>query len=241
MTILPRTSGIYQILCVPTGKVYIGSAVNLRQRHRDHLSALRNNTHANRYLQRAWNKYGADAFEFSVLEMVEDKKSLLVREQAWMDNIHCCDRNVGYNISPTAGSLQGVVVSEQRKKRIGLANSKMFEGFIDPDGNEVSPIQNLTAFCREHGLLDQAMHEVYRGVRVSYKGWTHRNYPRKPHGLSKTYCGFVNPDGMPIGVIHGLSAFCRQHGLSQAHMQAVHAGNRPHHKGWTCVRSNDDF
>lgn len=29
---LPLSSGVYQILCKPAGKIYVGSTVNLRER-----------------------------------------------------------------------------------------------------------------------------------------------------------------------------------------------------------------
>ena len=45
-TTIPTTSGI-RIVCVPTGKFYIGSAVNLRKPYSDHFTALRHNTHFN--------------------------------------------------------------------------------------------------------------------------------------------------------------------------------------------------
>jgi excinuclease UvrABC nuclease subunit len=50
---VPNASGVYQILCVPTGKVYVGSASNLRIRWREHRWALNRGTHHSEYLQRA--------------------------------------------------------------------------------------------------------------------------------------------------------------------------------------------
>jgi group I intron endonuclease len=55
---IPRASGVYQILCKPTGKIYVGSAVNLRGRWLNHRSSLRCGKHPNIVLQRAWNKDG---------------------------------------------------------------------------------------------------------------------------------------------------------------------------------------
>ncbi|HLJ82211.1 MAG TPA: GIY-YIG nuclease family protein, partial [Ktedonobacterales bacterium] len=124
----PRASGIYQIRCVPTGKVYIGSTVNLRERWYRHQWKLRLGNHHNRRLQYAWNKYGEDAFELVVLELVETS-DLLTTEQTWIDKTRCTDRNIGFNISPLAGSP-------------GNTLAQVWEGFIDPDGNPVT-ISNL--------------------------------------------------------------------------------------------------
>src|SRR5687768_12784577 len=66
----PCSAGVYQIRCKPTGKIYIGSAVDLRARWEHHRGRLRRGDHRNRYLQNAWVKYGEVNFEFSVLEFV---------------------------------------------------------------------------------------------------------------------------------------------------------------------------
>ena len=42
---LPHTSGVYQIRCIPTGKIYLGSAVNLRKRWEQHYRSLRKGEH----------------------------------------------------------------------------------------------------------------------------------------------------------------------------------------------------
>lgn len=63
------TPGIYVIIHVKSGKVYIGkTAVHLHRRWKNHRANLRAGRHANEHLQRAWNKYGEDAFRFQVLE-----------------------------------------------------------------------------------------------------------------------------------------------------------------------------
>ena len=108
-TAQPRSSGVYQILCIPTGKLYVGSAVDLRQRWEQHRHRLRRGNHHNIHLQNAWDKYGEARFEFSVLEFV-DPSDLLRAEEARIDRTGCADRNIGFNIYETAGSEpQGIL------------------------------------------------------------------------------------------------------------------------------------
>lgn len=57
-------SGIYLIRCTATKRVYVGSAVDLKRRWTDHRRDLRNGVHHSAKLQRAWNRFGADAFSF---------------------------------------------------------------------------------------------------------------------------------------------------------------------------------
>src|SRR4051794_16550207 len=76
--------GIYQILCRPTGKVYIGSSVRIYQRWYEHRRQLRSGKHHSPHLQFAWNKYGEEAFRFSVLEEC-GAEDVLEREQFYLD------------------------------------------------------------------------------------------------------------------------------------------------------------
>ena len=73
--VLPRASGIYQIRCLPTGKIYIGSAKNLRVRWAQHRGSLRRDTHPNAHLQRSWGLYGEANFDFTVVELVDSSRA----------------------------------------------------------------------------------------------------------------------------------------------------------------------
>ena len=87
-------TGIYAIVHKASGKRYVGQAARtFALRRRSHAHQLRNGKHHSRYLQRAYNKYGADAFKWVVLERIDlSGKSgnakielLRKREQHWMD------------------------------------------------------------------------------------------------------------------------------------------------------------
>lgn len=99
-------SGIYKIQHLASGKVYIGSAANIDRRWKEHKAYLLRGNHHSIKLQRAWDKYGAGAFEFSVVESVEEVALLIEREQQWIDRTGAAV--VGFNISPTAASCLGV-------------------------------------------------------------------------------------------------------------------------------------
>lgn len=72
-------SGIYKIEHVTSGRVYVGSSVNIASRRRHHLGNLRRGSHFNVKLQNAWNKYGEQAFAFILIEECE-RGSLALRE-----------------------------------------------------------------------------------------------------------------------------------------------------------------
>ena len=97
-----RTCGIYAIVNTVNSTSYIGSSVHIERRWALHRHELLLDQHHSRALQRAWKKYGAEAFEFRILEVVTDPLQLLTIEQGYLD---ATKRK--YNCSPTAGSNFG--------------------------------------------------------------------------------------------------------------------------------------
>ena len=219
---IPASPGVYQIRCLQNRKIYVGSAVNLRARWNVHRRLLIMKQHHNPHLQSAWNLYGAANFEFSVLQYVEESQ-LLETEQTWIERTGCNNRSIGFNINSHATS---------GGDGVGLT----WEGFRDPNGDSLT-ITNLHDFCRRNGLDFPSMHRLWKGQSKlkSYKGWTHQNSVRQREFV-KTHDGFVDPDGQPVGPIRNLAAFCRDHGLENAHMTAVARGRIVSHRGWTHVR-----
>ena len=59
--------GIYQIVNKINGKSYIGSSINLKYRKYSHFRELKHGIHHSLTLQRAYNKYGKDNFEYKIL------------------------------------------------------------------------------------------------------------------------------------------------------------------------------
>ncbi len=112
-------SGIYQIRCLLDGKVYIGSAVNIRGRWATHRLRLSRGTHVNQHLQAAWRLHGADQFVFEVVELVSEKVDLIRVEQEWLDRTRCFKRDKGYNASQVAGSpMAGLTHSAETKAKM---------------------------------------------------------------------------------------------------------------------------
>jgi group I intron endonuclease len=97
-------SGVYVIENSVTGKVYVGSAVDFAARWKGHLARLRKRNHHSIKLQRSFDRHGEAAFVFRVV-LVCAPVNLLMYEQIVMD-FHCAAK-VGYNMTPTAGSLLG--------------------------------------------------------------------------------------------------------------------------------------
>ena len=93
--------GIYKIENKVNGKCYIGQSINIKRRWEIHRSELKNNTHYNQYLQKAWNKYGENNFNFSIIEECDHNK-LDEREMFWVKQYNSYANAVnsnGYNLT----------------------------------------------------------------------------------------------------------------------------------------------
>ena len=133
-------SGIYLIKNTANNKVYIGSAVNIDKRWKEHKHLLKEGKHHSPHLQSAWNKYGKQTFKFDIIEEVSNPEHLLAYEQVYLDYYKSYEDDKGNNIYKVAGSPFGMkhteetrrkiseankghIVSEETKKKIGEANS----------------------------------------------------------------------------------------------------------------------
>ena len=219
---MAKWSGVYQIRCKRSGKIYIGSAVNLRARWQTHRQQLADGTHCNPHLQNAWIRHGAANFEFTILEFA-DRDQLLRKEQDWIDRTGCVDRRKGFNIKPLAAAP-------------GAGIGQTWSGFRNPTGDPVT-IVNLSSFCRQNHLDFPSMHRLSKGASKlkSYKGWTHTNSVRQREYI-KTHAGFIDPEGRPVPPIRNLAEFCSRNGLDDTHMVAVANGRIVSHRGWTHAR-----
>lgn len=129
---LNDVSGIYCISHNDSGRMYIGSSVDLGNRLMDHLFYGRTNPH----LINAVARYGLAAFTFSVLEFCANN-ALLVREQFYLDKLFSFSKDKRYNILPQATSVLGLKHTEETKARISKSmmnntNMKGMEGEMNP-------------------------------------------------------------------------------------------------------------
>lgn len=104
-------SSIYKITHVASGRFYIGSAANTKIRWRRHEQQLKNGDHHSKYLQRLYNKYGAESLTYEIVEYCEVDK-LLEREQYYLDTL-----SPPLNSLKIAGSALGHKHSEETKRR----------------------------------------------------------------------------------------------------------------------------
>lgn len=118
--------GVYSIINRLDGSVYIGSSLNLHQRKLRHFRYLKQGIHENAHLQRAYSKYGADAFEFTIISK-SSPETRLKKEQALLDEY--VGKSNCYNILRIAGSpaAAGRIKSDIHRRRISAGVTKYFK------------------------------------------------------------------------------------------------------------------
>lgn len=138
-------TGVYQIRNLLNGKLYVGSVSHKKgfaDRWSKHRTTLRHKKHFNQHLQCAWNKYGKEAFEFSILEEVMPKHCI-EREQYYLDIL-----NPEYNIRRCAKSNLGIKWTEESKQK--LSNSRRGMKFSQEHKDNLSKANAGRKLTDEH-------------------------------------------------------------------------------------------
>jgi len=256
---MSKIISIYQIRHVESGKIYVGSSSDTRQRWSVHLSRLRRNVHESRYLQKAWNKYGEQSFVFEIIEELHSIENLISREQYWIDTLHSIDRRYGFNLNIVANSSIGVKRSEETRRKLKQVRQKEVsnpivhkrlvaqsrEYWSKPESRE-----KMRSMKLEHGRNPETRKKMadsqirygnqpnVREMR-SLKGKDfYANNPERREILaefaSKEYI-LTAPNG-EVYEIRNLKKFCQEHNLTARTMHRVMQGLQSNHKGWACRR-----
>lgn len=230
---ITKNTGVYQITCIVTGKIYIGSSIHIRFRISKHLSDLRNYKHHNKYLQRSWNKYGESNLKFDVLEEC-NYKNQLEREQFWIDKKRPYSRKIGFNL---------------KKDVTDPVNNVKNYIVTFPNGEEII-VRNMHKFCRDYNLDRGSVCKVLSGK------WSHhKNYKfRYPYQTNEQWENLVlnnkkDGGGWKYGwiimfsddtelFINSLKEYCKKNNYSDSSLRSCAYGKRKLYKNISCRRSN---
>ena len=232
-----RKSGIYMIQNLRTKDCYIGSSRNLAHRKIQHFSELRKGAHDNKRIQKTFNEFGEDSFIFIIIEEVQDKELLVVREQFWLDTV-----KPKYNILLTAVNnsitrtkaleekykrhsaiMKGKKATPETRRKMSEAQTKRYKD--DPDARE-----KLRWTPEKH---------VYFKKILSGKNnpnWGTKRSDEFKNMISDMFSSmkfvYISPTGEEV-VFRNLTKFCKENDLPYHMMRALHQGKRKEYQGWT--------
>lgn len=210
-----EASGIYQIRNTVNGKIYVGSAKCFRKRWAVHMHGFRHSKHPNRYLMRAWGKYGAEAFRFEILETC-NLPELIVREQFWIDTLR-----PSYNLAPKAGNCLGVKHSEETRRRVSERNK----------GNKYALGKSPSAKCREAVSRANKGRKGHKRSASSVEATAraHRGMKRSDETrrrISESRKGKKLKEPRSAEYRMAVSLRCKGRKISDEHMSAFQAGRK---------------
>lgn len=117
--------GIYKITNLINKKIYIGSSCYIKRRWSEHKSDLNNNSHCNKHLQRAWNKYGEESFSFEIICHTLHNSHLLAVEQFYLDILTPQYNNLLIAGSPLGMKRPSEAIEATRLKNLGRKRSEL--------------------------------------------------------------------------------------------------------------------
>lgn len=141
---LIQKSGIYKIINKIDDKYYVGSTKDFDKRWLEHKSALIGNRHPNDKLQRAWNKYGQDKFEFVITESTDPTKTILRHVEQKYLNEAKNEQTKCYNLNfaSSGGELSEYSIEKIRQKALNRDYVKLTEKYTPEERKQKYGLSN---------------------------------------------------------------------------------------------------
>lgn len=183
--------GIYCIKNTVNQKVYVGKAIDIHRRIKQHITQLNTKSKdENIYLINAWHKHSRTAFEYSVLEYIEVddysekgitkySKILAERELFWIQECKALDRNYGYNIR--LDSETHCVVREETRQRLSNAQKQRYE--LHPEEREIIGQRSKEFWANNPDAKEQ----MRRSVAYKNRKFRIRQFNKQTDELIKIY------------------------------------------------------
>lgn len=208
----------YIIKCTVSGKNYYGSTSNFKKRVTQHKYLLLRDRHHSAHLQKAWNKYGEAAFEFSILKVFECAEMMLLAEKALLESYF----KVSYNVSTEVNKahMLGRHHSEETKEKI-RAKGKLYKA--------TEKTKEKIRIARAKQIMPKGLKrtpetiakiKVKRALQVMKSGWKMSEEAKKKMSLAKL--GNKYPRHVYItvdGIFAGLDTLSKWYAISDVTMR----------------------
>lgn len=195
---MEKISGVYTITNLVTGRVYVGSSMNIKERWYKHRNDLKGNKHRNSYLQNSWNKYGSKCFKFSIVEILNNpiKEELAEYEEAWFQ--YYKEEGLVYNLRKITWSNLGIKLPPHTEEtKIKMRNSSPRKKLSEEAKENLRRIKKGVPLSEEH---KKALSLAKKGKKWSEKA-REANKGKKlseehKRNISKGGMGRVNSEEM---------------------------------------------
>jgi group I intron endonuclease len=168
-----KYGGVYEITNNVNGKRYVGSSVNIKKRWSQHKCMLRRGNHRNPYLQNAYNKYGADAFRYSILVYTEPMDG--VRLENILLKTGAYEYNIGADATkPWLGKKRSDKTNRKISEALRGPKSPMYgKQFSEITRNKISAARMGIRFSEEHKSKLSTARSKRTGEKSSFYGGRH--------------------------------------------------------------------
>lgn len=227
-------SGVYCVKNLQNNKLYIGQAINVPRRLYKHYRDLINNRHLNEHLQRSFNKYGKQNFEYSIVCAASvDQLDFVERATIYMFTSN--DPRFGFN--KTIGGeapMKNKKHSDVTRKKISInhadvsgKNNPMF-GCTGKNSPMYGRIGKNNPWFGKH-LTEEQKHKL--SIALTGRIFSDKHCRKIAEVKSKIFYKIIRPEGT-IEIIKNLNQFCKDNNLNSSHMYDVARGRRKHHKNY---------
>lgn len=183
---MSKISGIYAIICLSTGKYYIGSTNNFERRKSEHLKFLRRYSHANIHLQRCFNKYSEKKLVFILIENFPNS-DLKSKEQEYLNQAKL-NKKLSMNLSFNANRPEWTTKMKNKlsQKKIGIPRPE-FIGKNNPFFGKKHNLStrykmSVSSSNRPRNYLFQPVRQIDKNTNKIIKIWPSINHAIKSFG-----------------------------------------------------------
>jgi hypothetical protein len=222
------TIGIYRLCFNGTDQCYIGQSINIGQRYKAHIRALKSGSVPEK-LSNAYNLYGIPELEILCECSVAELDILEQEAIAIFDSF-----NNGFN------SLESVIsgLKGQNHGNSRYTNDKILQVatlLTDPTnraekiskitGVTVSAIRSIACLQNHAWIYDVAPDIANKLIELN-------GVRNTAISTGKKYPAVMSPDGVIYKNIPSFKNFCIEHGLCKSHFTNLLKGKLKSHKGW---------
>ena len=111
--------GVYKITNLITGFVYIGSSIAYDKRVNSHKSNLNRGAHSNPFLQKDWELFGSEAFNFEFIRACQES------ELPYLELVYINSLNPQYNMVKAVGR------GKDMRKNMSLATKRYYHALTE--------------------------------------------------------------------------------------------------------------